>query len=491
MIDCAAQVPELSPEDGLLMLYQERWVQDTARVKVCEKSRRVGITWATAAHCVLEAGAGVQDVWYIAYSEDGAKEFIRDAAQWAADLGLGASEVATIILREDEDGDQEGVKALQIVFPAGKRITALTSSPRNLRGKQGLVIIDEAAFHDNLAELLKAAIALLMWGGSVWIMSTHNGADNPFAVLCDEIRDGKKAYSLHRITIDDALEQDLYKRICMKTGTAWSPELEAKWLRELEADYGDGASEELHCEPARAGTSYIGRALVDACMYDAPVLRYELDDDAMALSEEQRTSDMAEWLDATLGPLCAELPDQPHALGFDFGRYADLSVCAPLTIGRNLVKTAPFLIELRNVPFNQQWQLVKWLGAHLPRLTHSCFDAGGNGSWVAEQAWINFGGDDYVERIQLSQKWYAEHMPAFKMAHENKTLRYPRDMDVRADVCLLRRINGIPMLPKLKNEGIAAKGKRHGDAAIALALAYSAAVKGEEMMLRWDVLAAV
>ena len=32
-------------------------------------------------------------------------------------------------------------------------------------GQQGFVLIDEAAFHDDLGEVLKAAFALLIWGG--------------------------------------------------------------------------------------------------------------------------------------------------------------------------------------------------------------------------------------------------------------------------------------------------------------------------------------
>ena len=484
----AACVPQLDPTDGLLLLYQETWLSDKSRVKVVEKSRRVGITWATAADCVLEAAAGLQDTWYIAYSEDGAKEFIRDAAQWALELGIAAGAIGEVILYADDDDKQEGVKALQIAFPAGKRITALTSSPRNLRGKQGRVVIDEAAFHDNLAELLKAAFALLMWGGEVWIMSTHNGADNPFALLCDDVRDGKLNYSLHRITITDALEQGLYKRICLKMQIPWSRELEAKWLADLEADMGDGASEELHCEPAKAGTAYIGRSLIDAAMYTAPVLRCEWKDDELPATEELRQAAMLEWIEAELDPLLKVAPDMPHAFGLDFGRYADLTVMCPLTIGQDLVKRAQFMVELRNIPFNQQWQVCERIMRRLPRLTHSCFDAGGNGSWVAEQAWMTFGGDDYVDMCQLSHKEYKDRMPPLKQAHESGLIKYPRDADVRADVSQIRRVNGVPMLSKLKNEGTATKGKRHGDAAIALMMAHSAASKAEEMHLRWSAL---
>ncbi|WP_237172075.1 hypothetical protein [Pandoraea norimbergensis] len=60
---------------------------------------------------------------------------------------------------------------------------ALTSRPSNLRGRQGTIVIDEAAFHDQLSELLKAALAMLIWGGRVRVISTHNGTDNAFNEL--------------------------------------------------------------------------------------------------------------------------------------------------------------------------------------------------------------------------------------------------------------------------------------------------------------------
>lgn len=64
----------------------------------------------------------------------------------------------------------------------------------------GDVVIDEAAFHESLDELLKAAMALTMWGARVRIISTHNGVDNLFNQYIQEAREGRKDYSVHRIT---------------------------------------------------------------------------------------------------------------------------------------------------------------------------------------------------------------------------------------------------------------------------------------------------
>lgn len=471
----------------VLLPYQQRWCSDPARVKVCEKSRRIGITWASASHAVLTAAAGEQDVWYVSYNEDSAKEFILDAAKWCRWLNIAADSIGAIVLETDDDGDPRGVKAFQIVFPSGKRITALTSRARNLRGKQGIVIIDEAAFHDELASVMRAAFALLMWGGQVWIMSTHNGIDNEFARLCDEVRDGIRKYSLHRVTIEDALGEGLFQRISLVRGIPWSPAEEREWLRELELEYRDGVREELYCEPAKSGQSYLGRALVEARMIDAPVIRIMREDTWALVPAAERRAELADWLEAVVAPVLETLPQLPHGFGFDFGRYTDRSVLAPFTLQQNLVRRFPFILEMLNLPHDDQWQILQYVGERLPYLFRGCLDAGGNGSYVAEKAWLHWG-DQVIEQVQLSTRWYAENMPAFREAHERATIEYPRDLDIRNDLVLLRRIDGVPKLPAVGNVGVVDRKRRHGDAAIALALGYAASRDAESEAHRWKFL---
>jgi predicted phage terminase large subunit-like protein len=248
--DAMASVTAVPP---VLLPYQQRWLADQSPVKVWEKSRRIGASWCQAADSALTAAASRgMNTWYIGYNADMAQEFVRDAAMWSRHYQLAASDVEEEVIR-DEDQD---ILAYRIRYASGWRVTALSSKPRNLRGKQGLVVIDEAAFHPELPELLKAAIALLMWGGRVCVLSTHNGEDNAFHRLVQEIRQGEKPYSLHRTTIDDALADGLYRRICLVQGKAWSPEAEAAWLAELLDLYGPDAEEELRCIPRRPGSLF-------------------------------------------------------------------------------------------------------------------------------------------------------------------------------------------------------------------------------------------
>jgi phage FluMu gp28-like protein len=178
----------------------------------------------------LAANAGGDDVWYIGYNQDMAREFIETCGDWARQFGQ-ACEAVEEVLVEDEDKD---ILAFRIRFASGHKITALSSRPSNLRGKQGVVVIDEAAFHHDLKELLKAAFALLIWGGRVRVISTHDGVENAFNELCEDIRAGRrKKYSLHRITLDDALQDGLYQRICLTKGDTWAAAAEVAWREDL------------------------------------------------------------------------------------------------------------------------------------------------------------------------------------------------------------------------------------------------------------------
>ena len=239
---------------NILLDYQSRWLKDTSKVKVWEKSRRIGASYVEALYAVLLAALsrtdGGMNCYYLSYAKEMTQQFVNDAAFWAKLLNIACSDMEETVIK-DEDKD---ITVYKIRFDSGFEIWGLPSVPRSLRSKQGHVVIDEAAFCDDLSELLKAALALLMWGGSVAILSTHDGEDNPFNDLVKEIHDGKKEYSLHRTTIDDALSDGLYKRICEVKGEVWSAEKEAAWLASLIKDYGDGADEELYCVPRANGT---------------------------------------------------------------------------------------------------------------------------------------------------------------------------------------------------------------------------------------------
>ncbi|EAU40173.1 putative phage-related protein [Fulvimarina pelagi HTCC2506] len=482
--EAMAVVPaEIDGLPDVLLSYQQELVfsVSTFALTVTDKSRRIGATWGVGAAAVLTSGAkrtaGGMDTLYLGYNLDMAREFIDTCAMWAKAFNQASSGVQEFLFTEQgEKGEDRSIQAFRITFASGFEIAALSSKPRSLRGRQGFVILDEFAFHDDAEELLKAAMALLIWGGKVLVISTHNGVDNPFNQLIQEIREGRRPGNVVRCTFDDALNQGLYKRICLIRGREWSPEAEAQFRAEIRAFYGDGAAEELDCIPSQGSGVYLTSAQIEACMSRAiPVLRlscpqgFELKDDAT------RFTFVADWLGEHVDPALAKLDRRcRHSYGFDFGRSGDLSILTPLAEERDLTLRAPFVLELRNVPFRQQEQILFHVADRLPRFGSGRHDARGNGQFLAEYAMQRYGALA-VEPVMLSQGWYLENMPPLKAAIEDRTVLFAADADLKADLRQIQMVRGIPMVPNDARTKGADGGQRHGDFAVSLCLAIAAA----------------
>lgn len=473
----------------VLLLYQQVWIADKSAVKICEKSRRVGLSWTEAADAALTGAAsreaGGDDTWYIGYNQDMAKEFIRDVGFWAKHYQLAAGEMEEEVFK-DEDKD---ILTFVIKFASGFRVTALSSRPSNLRGKQGRVVIDEAAFHDDLQGLIKAAMALLMWGGKVRIISTHDGDSNPFNDLVLDCRAMKVPYSLHRIEFKSAIAQGLFQRICLATGQQWSPEAEVVWVAQIYAFYGDHATEELDVIPSSGGGAYLTRAQIEACMVEnIPVLRLALQDGFSLLAAHLREAEVRDWCEEYLLPLLSALDSsQDHYFGEDFARSGDLTAIWPLAQTKTLKLVTPFVLELRNVPFEQQKQILFYMVDRLPRFRAGAMDARGNGQYLAEVAMQKYG-MTRIAQVMLSIEWYRENMPPFKAAIEDQTVCLPKDADVLADLRAVRMDKGVAKVPDNARVRGADGRDRHGDTAIALAMATFAVFQMEPAPIEFQAL---
>jgi phage FluMu gp28-like protein len=479
---------------GVLLPYQARWVADQSPVKVMEKSRRVGISWAEASDDTLyasEKGAGEKrNVWYIGYTKDMALEFINDCANWARAYNLAASEMEEY--EEPDEEEYEGVVkekkilAYRLTLESGWRITALSSRPKNLRGKQGRVVIDEAAFHDDVGGLIKAALALLIWGGQVRIISTHFGDTNEFNTLIQDIRAGKKRYSLHRVDFDDALSEGLYARICEVLRREWSREAEAAWRQEVIDLYGEDADEELFCIPSQGSGTFLTRALIETCLSaDIPVVRYEQPSSFAEMADHLRFAEVKDWCEETLAPHLSGLdPNRASYFGEDFGRTGDLTVIVPLCEQQMAAFRAPCVVELRNIPFKQQEQILFYVCDRLPRFRYGALDARGNGQYLAEVAMQRYGASR-IAQVMLSEGWYRDNMPRYKAAFEDRSITLPMDADIIEDHRSIKIIRGVARLPEVRGKG-QDKKQRHGDAGIAGALAWFATTESESGPVEYE-----
>lgn len=488
MIDAARQlVPDTARVQAdvpaALLPYQQRWVADQSALKVCEKGRRTGVTWAEAADAVLIAAsaknAGGQNYYYLGTDKEMTEEFIDACAMWARAFNHAADEIDVGFW--DETDEDKQILRFTIRFPgSGFKITALASVPRKLRGRQGVVCIDEGAFVDDLRELLKAALALIAWGGKVRVISTHNGADNAFNDLVQELRAGKRRGSVHRIPFREAVDEGLYRRICLRLGKAWTAEGESAFIEEVYATYGDAAEEELDCVPRNSAGAYLSRAVIEQRMdASTPVLQLALPSDFAARPEPSRRAEVDEWLLGNVWPLLERLQlisgeIRGSVFGFDFGRYVDLSVMVPLLESHRLVRRVPFALELRNVPFDQQRQILFYVADRLPRLRAGALDATGNGMFLAEAAMQRYG-SQRIAQVMINDGFYAAEFPRLRADLEDGTVTgLPMTGEWMDDLRAVETVKGVPKIPARRTTDRAG-GKRHGDAAVGLVLANSVA----------------
>lgn len=428
------------PRGNLLLEYQQSAIARLmagVSLLVIEKSRRIGLTWGLAAYAVLKAAAspsaGGMNVWYMGYDQEMAREFIDACAMWARAFGLAAEAVDEEVL-SDPEGD---VQAFRLRCASGFKIVGMPSVARALRGKQGLVILDEAAFHKDLAEVLKAALALLMWGGQVVVVSTHDGTTNPFNVLLDDVRAGRRKGEALTITFNDAIAQGLYERIALAASVKNRTVLpKDEWIKDIRDTYGDDAEEELDCVPKAGSGSWLDPAALAACEHSD------------AGKPELYTGGL-------------------YYLGRDIARRRDLSVIH----GYELVGDVLWLRDRwigKAARFSEQAaEMDRLIGSR--RLAAAWLDQSGMGEPIVEAAQDQYG-VDRVTGVLFTGPNRLDLAISLKQRVDECKLRVPPLPDLRTDFRAIKKQGGIAGSVSLVNDGDV-----HADEFWAAALACRAA----------------
>ena len=415
---------------------------DSAGFKVIEKARRIGVSWAEAYNAVMHAGLkGGGNVYYQAYSLEMTRGFIEDCAGWAQALQNRAGALGETLVEEDG----RAVRAFRIAFPSGKEILAMTSAPRAFRskGRPGdLAIVDEAAFVDDLGEVLKAALAFRVWGGRAHVISTHNGEANPFATLCREIDEDARPGSLHRVTLKEALAQGLFRCVAEAQGRPWSAAAESEWEAALRADYGRHSGEELDCIPAAGAGAWLAWEAICAC-------------------EDPAAGDPAAFAGGAA------------TVGVDVARRRDLWVAAVFEQVGDVLWLREMAVQ-QGIPFSQQRAIVGALAARY-RPVRIAVDQTGMGEAVVEQLQEDLG-RTVVEGVLMTGPRRLDVATALREAVEDRRLRIPPDAELRRDLHAVRAEAGPTGAPRLLAERSGTDG--HADRFWALALACTAARDG-------------
>lgn len=254
-------------ESAYFLPYQIAWLNDHSRRKIWEKSRRIGATYVQSYEdvrdCIQTPGL---PVWFSSADESAAKEYILYCEQWAK-IFKAAGKILSC--KEEVLDEKNGVKALIIRFVNGSRIHGLSSNPTAFRSKGGKTNLDEFDWHSDQPKMYAAAKPCVTWGYDMRILSTYQSSVSLYAQF---VKDAKKAvadgkvptFSLHTVTIFDAVEQGLLDRIMGKKTT--KQEREA-WLAEEKAACGDENIwlQEYCCIPVSENDAFLTWDLIRPC----------------------------------------------------------------------------------------------------------------------------------------------------------------------------------------------------------------------------------
>lgn len=472
--------------DGVLMLHQKEWLEDQSDLKLGEKGRRTGITYAEALDDTIIASssrsAGGSNVFYIGDTKDKGREFIGYVAHFAKVVAKELVDIEEFLFEDQQDdGGSRYISAYRVTFASGFRVEALSSRPENIRGLQGVVVIDEAAFHKDVRAVLDAVNALLIWGGRIRVISTHNGVLNPFNELIREAKAGKVPYSLHFIPFSKAVENGLFRRVCLMAGKPWTQEAQDEWEARIRGAYGARTAQmnqELDAIPADAIGAALPRVLIENCSdRSIPVVRWVLPDAAKSATEEVRKSIVRDFFRTEVRKHLDKLDERRrHDLAQDFARSGDGSVLVVNELSQDMVRRGRLVLEMRNVPFEMQRDMLFLIGEALPRFGHAAFDATGNGAYLAEVAAQKWG--ERVSEIKLSHEWYRLNSPAYVEAFGDGSIVVAGDDDIIRDHQALQFVGGVIKVPDDMRYKGADGLDRHGDAAIAGILVWYASRQG-------------
>lgn len=454
----------------VLLPYQKRWIEDNSEQKILEKGRRTGGSFGEALASVLAAipAEGWSNTYYLGYNKDMTRQFISDCSWWATQLQVACSDVIEEKLVSDENKD---ITTFRITFSSGATIQGLPSEAYVLRSKQGRVILDEAAFCSNFNEIVKAAQALLIWGGQFIIISTHNGEDNPFNQLVRSVKEGRdRQWSIHTLPFSLAVEEGLYQRICLQKGEKWSVAKESAWIEKIRKIYKDNGDEELECIPVSGQGKYFSPGLLNSCRDEhVPIIRWNFGSDFLFKNALYKKREVEKLFRKDVEHIIRCCTGKVY-IGEDFARSGDLTVYWILEQAGTRCRVRA-VVEVKNCPFEEQENTARMM-LHAAReqgkLGGMAIDGRGNGQQIAEAMSLEFPGAAVA--VMETAAWYAEWFPKMKALMEGSEWTVPDDQTIMADFGIVVLKNGNPYVPDIRlkdRDG----GKRHGDAALAAVLA--------------------
>jgi len=386
---------------AIFLPYQSRWITDQSRLKLMEKGRQIGMSWSTAWACDERTAmkGNKHDQWVSSRDEIQARLFIEDCKFWAEVLQIAAQDLGEVVIDKEKK-----FSAYVLEFANGRRIHSMSSNPDAQAGKRGGRVLDEFALHPDPRKLWTIAYPGITWGGRLEVISTHRGSANYFNELVREVRErgNPKKISLHRVTLQEALDQGfLYKlQQSLPADDERQGMDEAAYFDFVKSGCADEESflQEYMCVPADDAGAFLEYDLIAGVEYGAGV----------------------EWRKREGGRLYA---------GLDIGRTEDLTVLWLLEKLGDTLYTRE-VIELKNMRKSEQEKVIWPIMAECDRV---CLDYTGLGIGWGDDAQDRFG-SYRVECVTFSPRVKEALAYPVRSAMEDRRLRIPYDKHIRADL---------------------------------------------------------
>jgi phage FluMu gp28-like protein len=220
--------------DARFLPYIQTWIMDDSRMRLAEKSVRIGWTYGDAFKNVRKRlHHAKRDYLFATKDQASAAEYCKTCLNFAEIYKLTRSIITQgedymKAPRLDKEGRDTGftdeVKFAYIKFDNGSRIIAFSSNPNAMLVYGGDVGLDEFAAHQNDEMLWETAQGRITMGYDIGVWSAHKGTDTLFNSFVREAQAGQGGWSYYRVTMADAIDMGYLDLIYKLTGKRYTKE---------------------------------------------------------------------------------------------------------------------------------------------------------------------------------------------------------------------------------------------------------------------------
>lgn len=423
-------VNEYKPEHAMESVikpypYQVRFVTNKARFMIVMWSRQCGKSMGAALlvndDILMAEAEGKKTLWtVISRSLSQAREMaikIRDVARAveAAKKILIAPSLREVVNELEE-------RSFELEYPGGSRVVVVSGNPDSAAGFTGNVLWDEAALTKRNRELFTTAFPVVSRGGYKFIIIT-TPRPGWFQKKWEEALKPDSIWSTDKLTIHEAVAQ----------GCPQDPVM-------LKAALNDDIAwrQEYLCEFVDDEICWLPWELIQGCTSDKASKRLIDSDD-----------------------------DSIYA-GWDIARWHHLSVLTLLAKRGNRFTTVG-MVEMKRMPFEQQYDAVTAACKHYPKFTRLVLDAGGMGEPIVETMKKRLGGKVEGVKFQGLKEILAGDLRGL---FEERNILIPDDHDLRQDLHSVRCTTTAAGNKRFEGEA----GESHADRFWSVAMAVHAGI---------------